>query len=138
MYRLIPHNTKSVSPFETVFRNFFGESGVAWGPAVDVFETEEAFVVRADLPGVDPKNVSLSIEDGYLTLKGEKAKGEDSRREGSWYRFERRYGSFVRSIALPDTVDPENVEATAENGVLTVTLPKREETKPRTIKVNVK
>ena len=138
MYRRIPHNAQSASPFETVFRSFFGESGVAWGPAVDVFETEDAFVVRADLPGVDPKSVDLSIEDGYLTLKGEKSKGEQSRKDGSWYRLERRYGTFVRNIALPDTVDPDKVEATAEHGVLTVTLPKREETKPKTIKVDVK
>ena len=138
MFRLIPHNARSVSPFETVFQNFFGESGAAWGPAVDVFETEDAFVVRADLPGVDPKNVTLSIEDGYLTLSGDKNKREESKKEGSWYRLERRYGKFVRNIALPDTVDPEKVEATAENGVLTVTLSKREETKPKTIRVNIK
>jgi len=125
-----------------LFRDFFGESFAemspatsGWGPAIDVIENEDAILVRADLPGVDPKAVTISIEDGVLTLSGEKETVEEERKDA--YRLERRHGSFSRSVALPDTVDADQTEASSENGVLTVRIPKREETKPRKIDVKV-
>ena len=141
MFRLIPHagacRPGSVNDVDRMFRTFFGEGGSQWGPAVDVVETKDAFVFRAELPGIDPKKIEISLENDRLTLSGEKSEG-DEKREGSWYRLERRYGTFSRSFALGKNVDAAKAEAHAENGVLTVTLPKREESKPKSITVKVK
>ena len=109
----------------------------AWSPAVDIVETENDIVLRADLPGVDPKDVDIQVENGTLTLKGER-KFESDVKEDDYRRVERVYGSFLRSFALPPTVDAEKVEAEYRNGVLELKLPKRPEAKARQIKVAVK
>ena len=109
----------------------------AWSPAVDIVETENDIVLRADLPGVDPKDVVIQVENGTLTLKGER-KFESDVKEDDYCRVERVYGSFLRSFALPPTVDAEKVEAEYRNGVLELKLPKRPEAKPKQIKVAVK
>jgi HSP20 family protein len=111
--------------------------GTSWVPAVDIVEKQNELVLRADLPGIDPKDVDISVQNNTLTLRGER-KFESDVKEDDFRRVERVYGSFVRSFALPQTVDPEKVEAEYRNGVLHVTLPKRPEAKPKQIKVAVK
>ncbi len=107
-----------------------------WSPAVDIFETENELVLKADIPEVDPKNVSIQMENGTLTLKGERRFDEQKNGRG-FHRIERGYGSFVRAFSLPDMVDPEKVKADYKNGVLTVTLAKKEVAKPRTVNVEI-
>ena len=107
-----------------------------WTPSVDIKETENEIVLHADVPGVEEKNISIKIEDGTLTLKGERKFEEEKKGEG-YHRLERGYGSFVRCFSVPDSVDAGKVAAAYKNGVLTVTLPKKEIAKPRTIKVAV-
>jgi HSP20 family protein len=107
-----------------------------WTPAVDIYETENELVMKADLPDVDPKNVAIQLENHTLTLKGER-KFEETKSGRGFHRIERSYGSFVRAFSLPDTVDGDNVKADYKNGVLTVTLPKKEIAKPKTINVSV-
>ena len=110
----------------------------AWCPVVDVAESEEALVLQAELPGITPEQVDVSVESGVLTISGEKKHEREEGEEGSEYHLlERRYGRFERSFSLPRTVDPEKVDATFSNGVLTVTLPKVEAAKPRKIAVKV-
>jgi len=110
----------------------------AWCPVVDVSESEEALVLNAELPGITPEQVDVSVESGVLTISGEKKHEREEGKEGSEYHLlERRYGRFERSFSLPRTVDPEKVDATFSNGMLTVTLPKVEAAKPRKIAVKV-
>jgi len=111
--------------------------GTSWSPAVDIVETENDIVLRADLPGIDPRDVDIQVENGTLTLKGER-KFESDVKEDDYRRVERVYGSFLRSFALPSTVDADKVEAEYRNGVLELKLPKRPEAKPKQIKVAVK
>ena len=115
-----------------------GETLSAWAPTVDVKETGDEIVVHAELPGLNPEDVNVSVQNGVLTISGEK---RDEREEGkgdtSYHVVERRYGRFERSFSLPSTVSPTNVKANFQNGVLTVTLPKSEEAKPRRIEVQV-
>ena len=108
----------------------------AWAPAVDICENENNIVLKAELPGVDPKDVEVRVEDNTLYLKGER-KFEKDTKEENYHRMERSYGSFARSFALPNSIDAEKVAAEYQDGLLTLTLPKREETKPKTIKVNI-
>ena len=107
-----------------------------WVPAVDIQETENELVVKADVPDMEMKDIDVRMENGTLTLRGER-KFEAEKTEGGWHRVERSYGTFERAFTLPDTVNPEGVKADYKNGVLTVTLPKKEVAKPRQIKVNV-
>jgi HSP20 family protein len=107
-----------------------------WAPAVDILETENDLIMKADVPGVDLKDIDIRLENGTLTLKGER-KFEAEERNKGFHRLERSYGSFVRYFTVPDTVDSENVKADYHNGVLTVTLPKKEIAKPKAIKVQV-
>jgi len=107
-----------------------------WTPAVDVFENENELVLKADLPEVDPKEVSIEVENSTLTLKGSR-KFENSQSGSSYHRIERSYGSFIRAFSLPDTVDTEKVKADYKQGVLTITLAKKEVAKPRTIPVEI-
>jgi HSP20 family protein len=107
-----------------------------WSPNVDILETENELVVRADLPGIDMKNLDLRLEDGTLTLKGERKFEEENKGKG-YHRIERGYGVFARSFSLPESVDPEKVKANYKDGVLTVTLPKKELAKPRKVNVEV-
>jgi len=106
-----------------------------WTPAVDVSETEDSIVVKADLPGVKPEEIEINISDNILTIRGEKKREEEEKKE-NFYRVERYYGSFMRAIQLPTEVDVEKVKATYKDGVLKVVLPKKVEPK-KSIKVEV-
>jgi len=107
-----------------------------WAPAVDIYETEHELVVKTDLPDVDPKNLDIRVENNLLTIRGER-KFENQVNENNYLRIERAYGSFARSFALANTVNTEAIKADYQNGVLSLTIPKREEAKPKQIKVNV-
>ena len=108
----------------------------AWAPAVDIFETEHELVVKADLPDVDPQDLDIHVENNILTIRGER-KFEKDVKEENYLRIERAYGSFTRSFSLASTVNSEAIKADYRNGVLTLSIPKREEAKPKQIKVNV-
>lgn len=108
-----------------------------WQPAVDIFETSEAIVIKAELPDVDQKDIDVRIEDNTLTLKGERRHEGEVKKE-NYHRIERYFGSFQRSFSLPVTIDQQQVTATCDRGVLTITLPKKEETKPKQINIEVK
>ncbi len=106
----------------------------AFVPTFDVKETNEAFVVRADLPGVDENNIDISVHNGVLTVAG--ARQAEERKEGeSFSLYERQFGSFSRSFALPDTADAERIEAKLANGVLELSIAKRAQAKPRKIEL---
>lgn len=121
---------------DSLSRLFSEPASRPWTPAVDIFETENELVLKADLPDVDPKGVGIQLENGTLTLKGER-KFEDQKNGKGFHRIERSYGKFVRAFSLPDTVEGDKVKADYKNGVLTITLPKKEVAKPRTINVEV-
>ena len=122
---------------DSMSRLFSEPASRPWSPSVDIYETENELVVKADLPDVDPKNVGIQLENGTLTLKGERRFEEQKNGQKGFHRIERSYGSFVRAFSLPDTVEGENVKADYKNGVLTITLPKKEVAKPKTINVEV-
>jgi HSP20 family protein len=107
-----------------------------WAPAVDIYETEHELVVKADLPDVDLKDLDIRVENNLLTLRGER-KFEKKVSEENYLRVERAYGGFSRSFSLANTVNPEAIKADYHDGVLTLTIPKREEAKPKQIKVNI-
>lgn len=109
----------------------------AWTPAVDIFETPEEVVLRADLPGVDLSDIDVRIENNMLTLRGERKFLKEAKDE-DYHRIERSYGTFSRSFQLPGAIDQNGIKATHKEGVLQVHLPKREETRPKQIKVEVK
>ena len=114
-----------------------GGNGVRrWTPAMDVLETDEHFVLRADLPGMSESDVSIELEDNVLTLSGERKAEHEEKREG-FYRVERSFGSFSRSLTLPKGIDPEGVTAGFDDGVLEVRVPKPEQRKPRKISISV-
>ncbi len=106
----------------------------SWVPAVDVREEPDRFVIRADLPGIDPKDIEITMEEGVLTIKGERNIEEEST-EGQYHRIERARGTFYRRFSLPDTADPERIEAHGRNGVLEIVIPKQEKVQPRKIEV---
>jgi len=106
-----------------------------WSPPVDVLETENELVLKADLPDVRPEDIDVQVENQTLSIKGERRFEEDGK---GYHRIERSYGSFIRSFAVPSAVDTERVSADYRNGVLTVTLPKKEAAKPRQVKVEQK
>ncbi len=106
----------------------------SWNPAVDIFETRDCVVLKAELPGLEKKDFSIEVKDNLLTLKGER-KFEKETNEENYYRMERAYGSFVRSFTLPTTVDKDKVKAKFKDGVLEVTIPKTEATKPKQIAI---
>lgn len=109
----------------------------AWTPALDVFETQEKFVITMELPGVSPDDVDISVEDSTLMVRGER-KFYSEQQEESFLRIERRFGEFTRSLTLPSTADAESIQASFDQGVLTVEVPKREEAKPRKISIKAK
>jgi HSP20 family protein len=110
---------------------------MAWAPAIDVFEKGDKLVVKAEVPGMKEDDIHVSVEGDMLTIRGEK-KTESEVKEEDYYRSERSYGSFFRSVALPSTVDASKIEADYENGVLEVTLPKKPEVKPKKVAVKKK
>jgi HSP20 family protein len=126
---------------ESFLRDFFAplESGEtlsqrAWVPAVDIRETAESLVLTAELPGLSRDDVDITLENSVLTLRGER-KFERDENQGNYHRIERSYGTFSRSFTLPANVQGEAVKASFENGVLTVEIPKREESRPRKIAI---
>lgn len=106
-----------------------------WALALDVVENEDAYVVKASLPGVKPEDVEITFEKGNLTIRGE-IKEETEKEQGTYHLRERRSGSFVRTVSLPSTINADEIKADYQDGVLTLTLPKAEEIKPRRIAVN--
>ena len=108
-----------------------------WTPAVDIYETNDSVVVKAELPGVEKDQISVEVKDGILSLRGER-KFEKEVKEESYHRIERSYGNFQRSFSLPVSVDQEKVTARFKDGVLEVKLPKKEQAKPKQIHVDVK
>lgn len=106
-----------------------------WAPVVDIKEEKDKFVLHADLPGVERDQIDITMEDGVLSIRGER-KLEEAGENGQYKRVERAHGTFYRRFALPDTADPEGVTARVSNGVLEVVIPKREQVKPRRIEVN--
>jgi HSP20 family protein len=114
-----------------------GEQPLTFGnfaPPVDIYEDEHNITVQAEVPGVDEKDLDVRLENTVLTISGER-RMEDEQKEENFHRIERSYGRFVRSFALPTTLDPENVNAQFENGILKVTIPKKEEARPKQIKI---
>ncbi len=105
-----------------------------WAPSVDIFETENELVLTAEIPGIDEKDVEIKVEDNTLSIKGER-KFEKETKEENFHRIERSYGSFYRAFTLPSSVDPERIQAEQENGVLKISMPKKQELKPRTVKI---
>ena len=131
------------SEFERLMREAFspvsGEGEVStrtWAPPVDIYENGDNLVLKAELPGINPDEVEIRVEDNTLYLKGER-KFEKEVKEQNYHRVERSYGTFTRSFSLPNSVDADKVVANFKDGVLTLTMPKKEEAKPKTIKVNV-
>ena len=125
--------------FEDAFTRMLAEPQASrpWSPAVDIYETENELVLKADLPEVEQKDIDVRVENQTLTIAGER-KFEKKDTDKGYHRIERQYGSFVRSFAVPNTFDTEKIAAEFHNGVLTVTLPKKEAAKPRQIHVALK
>lgn len=126
-----------------LFDSFFGQTGErrefgegVWNPATDVSETENAILVATEVPGLKKEDISISIRDNILTLKGEK-KQEKTYKDENLHRVERCYGCFNRSFTLPSMVDTSKVKATYKDGILTIELPKKEEAKPKEISISV-
>ena len=127
-----------------LFNSFFdtptptGNGGALrrWIPAMDLVETDNDFILRADLPGLAEQDVNIELEDNVLTISGERKAEHEERQEG-YYRVERSSGSFRRSLTLPDGVEPDSVKATFDRGVLEVRVPKPEERKPRKVSISV-
>ena len=137
------NGTKIAGPFNVnrLFNDAFDRTGEdsnlsAWAPAVDIYETEQELMVKADLPDVDPKDLDIRVENNILTIRGER-KFDKKVNEENYLRVERSFGSFARSFTLSNTVDSDGIKAEYQDGVLTLTIPKREEAKPKQIKVNV-
>jgi HSP20 family protein len=124
--------------FNEAFSPMLSEGSAArpWTPAVDIRETENELIFTADVPDVKPENIEVNFENGTLTLRG-KREFEKKEETKGYHRIERSYGSFTRAFTVPETVDPETLAADYKNGVLTVTIGKKEVAKPRTVKVNV-
>ncbi len=128
---------------DRIWQEFFGKNllterfeGIEWIPAVDVSETDSEVIVKVDVPGVNPEDMEISLVDNVLVIKGEKKKEEEEKKE-NFYRIERYYGSFMRSIQLPCEVEEDKISAVYKNGVLKIVLPKKPEEKKKVIKINV-
>jgi HSP20 family protein len=121
-----------------VFGRAYGEEAegtrASWAPPIDIYETPEAYRVVAELPGFSPDQVDVTVNEGTLTIKGER-KFYDEVNEENFHRVERRFGAFQRIVSLPQQVESDNVEASFDKGVLTVSIPKAEKAKPRRIEI---
>jgi HSP20 family protein len=149
--RLIPYVRRSETPsglwpentslfeefFNDPFRSPLSRSNDRWLPAVDILEKEGNLILRAEIPGVEEKDIDLKLEGNVLTLKGEK-KLQDEHERNDFHRMESFYGSFTRSFTLPETVDRDHIKAEFKNGILMITVPQKPEVKPREIPVNTK
>ena len=141
-----PAQARAQDEFKQLFERFFNngdnadESAVVtsqWVPRVDIKEEADRFLILADLPGIDPEDVEVLMDKGILSIKGER-KSEVAEQSERFSRIERRYGSFHRRFALPDTADAEGITAHGRNGVLEIAIPKRAEASPRRIQVGPK
>jgi len=127
---------------DRLFSQYFGRAGRgeealapgAWTPAVDIYETDEKMVIKAELPGLKKEDIDIEVRDNTLTLKGER-KFEQETQEKNYHRVERSYGSFQRSFLLPSTIRQEAIEATFKDGILEISLPKAEEAKPKKLEI---
>lgn len=133
--------TSPDSQLNRLFNDFFGRASqdqnlTTWAPAVDIYEAEHELVVKADLPDIKPEELDVRVENNILTIRGER-KFEKKVDEENYLRVERAYGSFARSFSLANTVNTEAIKADYKDGVLTLSIPKREGAKPKQIKVNV-
>ena len=130
--------TVGLSLFEDTLNRFLSEAPTArpWSPAVDIAENENELTLTADVPGVKMDDIDIKIEDRTLSLSG-KREFEKKQDKGGYHRIERSYGHFSRSFGIPQSFDTEKITAAYRNGVLTVTLPKRETARPKQIKVEV-
>jgi len=121
-----------------VFDGFFGRFpsrfDTEWSPNVDISETKDDFVVKAEVPGMEKEDVKITLQDNVLTLKGEK---KQEKEDATCYRMERSYGSFVRSFSLPTVIRADKIKASYKDGILNITLPKAEEVKPKQIPIEV-
>jgi HSP20 family protein len=123
-----------------IFDDFFKAPAATlrpWSPAVDILETEHELTVRADVPGMKEEDIEVKVENGTLTINGNREFREEEKKKG-YHRIERSYGAFTRAFTLPDTVDPDKVTAEYKNGVLDVVFAKREQAKPKSVKVELK
>lgn len=129
----------------SIFNDFAGPSGELQNeslsagnfiPPVDIYEDAHQLVLRLEVPGIPQEDLQINLENQTLTIKGERKFAKDAKEE-NFHRIERRYGSFVRSFSLPNTIEPESTQATYENGVLSLTLQKREAAKPKQVKINI-
>jgi HSP20 family protein len=134
-----------INPFRNrmnhMFDHFFfplkkeDESVLSWNPVADVYEDDDNYVIRAELPGVDKENISVDVHDRMLTLKGERSADNEVKKE-NYHRVERSFGQFQRSFTLPEGVDPDSVDASYKDGVLEVVIPKPEDKKAKSITVH--
>lgn len=125
--------------FDTSLSNFFGDTPArtrGYAPEVDIVENDNEFVIHADLPGINPKEVHLDVRGNTLTISGER-KEEREKKDKNYYRAERYFGSFQRSFTLPEGIDQNKISAQYKNGVLNVTIPKGEASRPKQIEINV-
>jgi len=118
-----------------ILRNDEQAATTSWGQAVDIFETEGEIVVKAELPGMDRKDITLHLENNVLTLKGER-KFEKETKDENYHRIERAYGGFSRAFSIPATVDEEKIRADYNDGVLQIVLPKKDQAKPKQIRIS--
>ena len=142
-YRPWGQLTSFPTEMNRLFGDLFGGDGTPalltseWAPPLDVAETEDAILVKAEVPGLDPSDLDVSLKDGVLTIRGEK-KSEREEKGKDFHRVERTFGTFSRTVALPCDVDGQKTKATYKNGVVELHLPKKEEARRREIKIQVK
>lgn len=137
------HTDRFQNEMKQVFDRFFGENDAdqssvvtsQWTPRVDIKEEDKRFMILADIPGVDPKEIEISMDKGILSIKGERSY-ENKSENGKLTRVERSYGTFYRRFALPDSADAEGISADGKHGVLEISIPKKPETTPRRIAIN--
>jgi HSP20 family protein len=134
--------TRYAQPFDQLFDSFFGNTGRAANgnslmraPETDVVETEKEIRVVTEMPGLKRENIEIDVENNVLTIRGEKREERTEGEQGRWHLAERRYGTFSRSFVLPRDVDAENIQASFQDGVLTVTVPKSEKARRRRIEI---
>jgi len=130
MNRLFDESVRNVKPGDEAL------SSAIWSPAVDIYETDDEVVVKAELPEVNQKDIDIQIENNTLILRGERKLNKETKKE-NFHRIERAYGTFSRSFTLPGTIDQEKIRADYKDGILKISMPKREETRPKQIKVAI-
>jgi HSP20 family protein len=136
-FRDIVRTTRGMNRFfnEPVFRFFEDEGYSMWSPVVDIYNEDDKLMVKAEMPGLSKEDIDIRVENGILTISGEKKREKEYNEENS-YRLERCYGKFIRSFSLPMTVDVKKIDASYKDGVLHVILPKAEESKPKRVNIS--